>query len=122
MLNIVKYIIALLFVVAGGALTVFKMNFGGGMSVQDWATAGLLLSGGAGYILYSLPGKLLSMIKGVSLPTFKTKSGPSSSLEQDRRALDYLMQLGMEYDNKLIIDSVVKMNDEIFKLRHTREK
>lgn len=122
MLNVVKYIMALLFVIAGGALFLYKTNFGGGMSIQDWISSALLAVGGAGYILHSLPNKVFGMIKNISLPSFKSNAGPTTSLNEDREALDYLMQLGMEYDNKLIIDSVVKMNDEIFKLRHTKGK
>lgn len=117
MLNVIKYIIALLFVLVGGSLAIFKTKFAGGMSVQDWITSGLLVFGGAGYILYSLPEKILHLVRNISLPAFNAKS--SSSLSQDREALDYLMRVGIEHNNKLIIDSVVKMNDETFRLRHS---
>ena len=120
MLNAVKYILAVLFTIGGGALALYKLQLGGGMSIQDWISASLLVVGGAGYILYSVPGKLLNLIKNVKLPTMSRKAKVvQTTIEEDRAALDYLMKLGIEYNNKLIMDAVVSMNNEIFKLRHS---
>jgi hypothetical protein len=126
MLNVGKYILAVLFLIGGGLLAGYKKYLGGGLDGTDIASSGLLAVSGAGYILYPLFQKLFGMIKNFKfkMPSFNlsktAKVAPMkvSSLAEDRIAIDHLMSLGIEKQNKLIIDAMVSINDEVFKLHH----
>jgi hypothetical protein len=127
MLKAVNYVLAVLFIIGGGALAAYKYYLGGGIELIDWASSGLLALGGAGYILYPLPAKIFNGLKNMKLPKFgkaKTKEvvNDYSGIITDRDAIDHLMQVGIKFDNKLIIENVILLNDAIFKLRHQGQK
>lgn len=124
MLNAVKMIMAVLFVLGGAALAAYKYYLGGGIEVTDWLSAGLLSLGGAGYILYPLAAKL----KNMKLPKlFKSKTDAKveesrSHLSDNRQAIDHLMEIGVANDNKVIIDAMIALNSEVFVMEFQGKK
>jgi hypothetical protein len=127
MLNVVKYILAALMAIGGGVLAAYKFYLGGGLELVDWASSGLLAFGGAGYILYPLVPKMINGLKNMKLPKLNkmvetSTNSKRSDLADNREAIDHLMSVGVDSDNKVIIEAMIALNSEVFKMQFQGKK
>lgn len=107
-----------LFLLMGGGLAAtayFSTNILGLISGVLIIVIGLI---GGSMELWPLIKSRLSNISLPSLPSIRKTKNPSTLINQDRQAIDHLIERAKEIENDKVVQALCMINEEFFKIHH----